>query len=474
MSASFVAQSTSLNPPLRNYLSLLMPAAFAVFFVLMQYGTDDGFNWLLVSLFVQLSVHYIDASGRRRSADYVGAQVLTTAVASSVALYGFEGGIPLLLISWVLLKRLALNDQAPLLPLSFGEGLLFFGIGHWRIKRTTADGRPQAEPHYYVLGALVVILFFVLYNFASTGFGLLMKDVTTSINETLMGTIIAATILGVGLLRHPFVAQSLPIRIMLGTNRAAEAPAREEVPGLFRVLNLTVGLLVIMAAVAVISDAQLMLSGRIANYTQQVHESVGFTIVSVLLAIGLILIIRYTTDLGGPNFSLTIKLLYAYLGINVGLLFNALMANQYYVNNYGLTHLRLGVYFYLTVVLVGLLLTAIYLYRNKQLVWLINGNFWSAYCALALFLLLPTDIWVARSQLQLPAANRELDYVRRMDDYALPVLFEYKEIVGEKFLQGRMDRLQQRAAGHGDFRNWIFMDMAAINQLKAQGALPAK
>lgn len=452
-------------PAAKGYRSYVMPLIFTLAYAVLQHRLEGGINWLLLSLLVQVSVHFTDAWGKRLTASYMGAQLLTLVLAASVAIYGADGVILLLIMSWMLLKSQAENAGNTLLPLSFFDGFVFTTLGHWRHGLPRRSANSKIDPLYVIMSMVVVTVFFLLYTSASQGFGLLMEQLGEDLDAFVIITLAAGYFMGAGLLRWKFIKPFHWDEEVLSLS----VPNKSNEASLINMVNLTLALLVFMALVAVVANALFIFSGAIDNYSDKVHETVISTIVAVGLAVLLILSVNYWIDIKNGANRLLVRLLYGFVVVNGLLVLNTLAANQYYVSNLGLTHKRFGVYVYLLVVLVGLVLTMIYLRREKNMGWLLNGNFWTVYAVIAIYTVLPVDLFIAQSQLATRGQNQDVVYLSQLDPYALPVLLDNSQLRRSALIKARYEILLDQHQNRPDFREWTLATRWAKTRLDAMG-----
>jgi hypothetical protein len=114
-----------------------------------------------------------------------------------------------------------------------------------------------------------------------------------------------------------------------------------------------------------------------------VHQAIGSLIFSIVLALTMISICFR----GELNFLEKVKpiryLIYGWVAQNVMMIISAIVRNWWYIDVYALTYLRIGVFVYLGMALVGLILTA-YKIKTLQRVWALTrlniGTWFLALC----------------------------------------------------------------------------------------------
>lgn len=112
------------------------------------------------------------------------------------------------------------------------------------------------------------------------------------------------------------------------------------------------------------------------SYSSEVHERVYVLITSIVIAVAIIMIWFYAP----VNFSKEARLLkalsYVWISLNAILVMIAILKTGEYVGHYGLTFKRVGVYAFLTLCLIGLVVTSYKLMFGKTNIYLVNRMFW--------------------------------------------------------------------------------------------------
>jgi hypothetical protein len=115
-----------------------------------------------------------------------------------------------------------------------------------------------------------------------------------------------------------------------------------------------------------------------ASYSEAVHQGIGTLIFSIIMAISVILVYLR----GRLNFYRSrgfLYLAYGWILQNILLVMSTAYKNGLYISEYGLTYKRIGVYIYLLLAAIGLVLTCIKIARVKTAWYLINTNAWAMY-----------------------------------------------------------------------------------------------
>jgi hypothetical protein len=154
-----------------------------------------------------------------------------------------------------------------------------------------------------------------------------------------------------------------------------------------------------------------------------VHSGTYLLIFSILLSILVLLII-----FRGPlNFHKNTNLLkffsFVWLAQNALLLFSVAIRNYKYVELYGLTFKRIGVYVFLILTLLGLISLVIKIYKNLNFRFLIFANSW-AYMAFFIFLsFVDFDNLIAKNNLE--RNDCDINYIKTLRPSVLPIVNKY-------------------------------------------------
>ncbi|MCD4791822.1 MAG: DUF4173 domain-containing protein [Bacteroidales bacterium] len=163
---------------------------------------------------------------------------------------------------------------------------------------------------------------------------------------------------------------------------------------------------------------------------QFVHEGTYLLILSILLSIG-IMIFFFRKNLNFyPNVK-TLKIVsYVWIAQNVILLTSVIIRNSHYINYFGLAYKRIGVFFFLALVIFGLITLYLKIKNKKTTYWLIKINSWAVYIGFVLFAVPDWDIIIAKHNLNHPIRNNmETSFLLTFDNKALPLIDQNKEIL---------------------------------------------
>ncbi len=140
-------------------------------------------------------------------------------------------------------------------------------------------------------------------------------------------------------------------------------------------------------------------------FSDYLHSGTFTLIVSILFAI---LIILYFFR-GIFNFSSKgkwIKLLgFLWVVQNIVMIISAMFRNQLYIADYGMTHKRIGVYIFLLLAIIGLVVSFIKIALKKNTLFIIRKNSWAFYAVLIIATFINWDMLITKHNIKL--ANKK-------------------------------------------------------------------
>lgn len=172
------------------------------------------------------------------------------------------------------------------------------------------------------------------------------------------------------------------------------------------------------------------------NYTpdvdlrQFVYEGTYLLILSIILSIG-IMIFFFRKNLNFYPHSKQLKIVsYVWIVQNVILLVSVIIRNSYYIEYFGLAYKRIGVFFFLALVVVGLITLYYKINHKKTTFWLIKLNSWAVYIGFVLFAVPDWDMIIARHNLSHPLKNNmETSFMLTFDNKALPLIDQNRHVL---------------------------------------------
>jgi len=377
---------------IKNIIILAGGALFAWLF----YQQELGINYTLYSFFVIAALAALHPQATKSGRWWLAAGALVVS-AGCMAIYGnalcfFAGAFSLMLLA-----GFTARSEASAIANFVQSGFSFLlavptAFKEWNVARARREtGHAGAGPGWlvYVLVAGVFLLFLLLYSSASSAFREVLGNIEFKfVSFGWIITFCFGFVFTAGLLRHRRIkfidriekgwGQPLIARIALSDSEKSQLTFENRTGRLLLVL-----LNLLLLAVN-ISDI-VFLSGGMGNYSYEeyagmVHEGIGALIMSIVIAVGILLVFFR----GQLNFEKSARVLYilalVWIAQNLVLVATSCIKNSQYIYiTSAITHKRIGVYYYLLLAAIGLLITAYKLYAKKPNWYLVKANF-VAFC----------------------------------------------------------------------------------------------
>ncbi len=170
--------------------------------------------------------------------------------------------------------------------------------------------------------------------------------------------------------------------------------------------------------------------GDKVNLTSMIHEGTGILIASIVLAIIVLLVVFE----GNLNFYRKSKYLkwgaYCWIAQNFLLVISVLLRDYYYIHESGLAYKRIGVLFYLALVMVGLVTVFWKIYKKKTNYYLFRVNAWAVIVLLVFSTAVDWDEWIASYNI---SHNKNIllpvDFMVNLSNKALIVLDKERDVL---------------------------------------------
>jgi Domain of unknown function (DUF4173) len=208
------------------------------------------------------------------------------------------------------------------------------------------------------------------------------------------------------------------------------------------------------------------------TFASFLHQGVGTLIVSILISI-LLILFYFRGELNFSKQQKTIKTL-AILWIlqNCLLLISVTFKNAMYIDVYGLTYKRIGVYVYVFLTFVGLLTTIYKIQKIKSSLHLVYLNGWSFFLVLIITSLVNWDSFILQTNRSI---KRDIDmyYLISLSDATIP---EVRYIIHKmndkekrtrclKYLDNKTYRFKENYKMYS-WKSWNYADAKVYNELK--------
>jgi hypothetical protein len=412
----------------------LIISAAAIGFSLLFYEQLPGINYLLFTLLLTACGYALQPPERRNRNWWLCAGLMNVA-AISVFITGSVLSTLSTIATMVFFAATNSNPRTSL-PLALFTAAFSVISAPVRWCMDVSDAREQSQVNkrktLAVFGSvmaslLIVIVFFYLYRVSNPLFDSFASKIDLSWLSLLW---VFFTILGFfilyGLLR-PFVFEKL-----VQLDRQASSPIADK--GI-RNTNTTIPFIVfvmlnlMLLFINGLDVQQIFVSKKLPEgitLSQFVHEAVAATIMSIVAALTMIAWF-FRSD---ANFTAAGKkvriLIYVWMAQTVLVIVSTMVRNSWYIQEYQLTNLRIGVYVFLALSIVGMALTYAKLQRTESAWWLFSANVkvWFATFVIMGFLnwdILITDYNLSHSDGRKP----DINYLIGLSSANNPQLAEY-------------------------------------------------
>ncbi|MEA2042110.1 MAG: DUF4173 domain-containing protein [Bacteroidota bacterium] len=195
------------------------------------------------------------------------------------------------------------------------------------------------------------------------------------------------------------------------------------------------------------------------DLSQFVHEGTYLLILSILLSMGIMLYF-FRKNI---NFYHKKKNLQTAAGIwiiqNIVLVISVALRNMHYINNFGLAYKRIGVFFFLTLVIFGLVTLFFKIKNNKTLFYLLKLNSWALWAGFILFAIPDWDIIIAKNNIGTEIKKEtDLKFLMQLDAKAYPIIDKNIETLaepGDNFYVYRLGYTTFKYAFYNKVQNFI-------------------
>lgn len=367
----------------------------SVIFTLLFYNESVGVNLAIFGLVLTgLICYYFQDKFTERS----HLVLVITSVLSCIAFawYGDFASFLALFLSVVFLQFKTHENKLKIIqvfPLVFLNGITSLGrvfiFSQWLPQRKISNNFAKKLIAYFMIPAIFLILFFVVYSFGSDHFSSLFTNYTLDIDIL---QLIAITGLGF-YISFTFWNYWIP-DVCYDKNPMLDNDFNEEVKNQnqssFSFLDIdferksgeiTLFLLnaLLLVFIATYNYEQFFEVVEKANLSSDTHERVNAVIFSILMAVGVILFYFK----GGFNFDSKAKnlkrLAKIWILLNGILIISTIIKNSEYISCFGLTYKRLGVYAFLILAIIGLLFSLLKITKQKTNAYFLNQMIWYFY-----------------------------------------------------------------------------------------------
>ena len=374
-------------------LHFILPSSLV--FTLLFYNEDLGLNWAIFGMLQTALVCYFfqEKFTSRLHLILVVASVLSC---FAFAWYGDSSSFLAMALSLIFLQfktqepKLKLLQALPLVLIngiaSLGRILMF---SQYLPKRKVNNGFVKKLIAYFVIPVVFLGLFLIVYSFGSDHFSSLFTGYYLDIDAwqafvlTALGFFISFTFWNYWIPEVCYEKNDL-----LDNDFKEEAKTQNQNSFSFldidferRSGEITLFLLnmLLLVFIAAYNYEQFFEVVKKSNLSSDTHERVTAVIFSIIMAVGVILFYFK----GGFNFDEKAKnlkkLAKIWILLNAILILSTIIKNSEYVSFFGLTYKRLGVYAFLILAIIGLVISFIKITKQKTNAFLFNQMIWYFY-----------------------------------------------------------------------------------------------
>lgn len=193
------------------------------------------------------------------------------------------------------------------------------------------------------------------------------------------------------------------------------------------------------------------------TFASFLHQGVGTLIFSIIISIAIVLFYFRGAMNFLKNNKLVKTLAYIWLIQNLILLVSVGVKNTMYIDIYGLTYKRIGVYVYTFLTFIGLISTILKIYLVKKNLFLFRMNGWSFFLVLIFSAVINWDQLIVNTNQSL---KREIDlyYMLSLSDATLPSLIKMEKNIKDegkkRFFHKRIKRKITVFKSNQAYKTW--------------------
>ena len=232
----------------------------------------------------------------------------------------------------------------------------------------------------------------------------------------------------------------------------------------------------IMLLVVNIGDLNFVFNGHQlpenVSFASYLHRGVGTLIFTIVLSIALILVFFR----GNLNFQENNKVLKSLALIwifqNMVLLFAVLVKNHLYIESYGLTYKRIGVYTYTFLTALGLISTILKIVQNRENSYIFLFNGWSFFLTLMVATLINWDNMIIQNNKKFDA-EIDIFYLLSLSDNSIPelqkitplIIDSYSQTIFKRRLNNKINQFKAREI-ESSWQSWCYKRKQTLKEIE--------
>lgn len=366
-------------------------------FLLLFYREDPGLNWSIFGLFL---TGFICFFFQDRFTERMHLILVITSVLSCLAFgwYGDAASFFAMALSILFLQFKTQDNQLKIVqifPLVFLNGFASLGriwmFNQWLPEKQIHNNFAKKLIAFFVIPAIFLGLFFIVYSFGSDHFSSLFTDYTLDLDvPQLLLLSIAGFYISFSFWNYWVPEVCYEKNDLLDNEFKNITEIKNQNTFSFldidferRSGEITLALLNLMLLVfiATYNYEQFFetVTAQASKLSADTHERVNAVIFSILMAVGVIMFYFK----GGFNFdkkATSLKTLAKiWIFLNGILIISTIIKNSEYISFFGLTYKRLGVYAFLVLAIIGLVYSFLKITKQKTNAYLVNQMVWCFY-----------------------------------------------------------------------------------------------
>ncbi|MCE3294846.1 MAG: hypothetical protein K0R65_560 [Crocinitomicaceae bacterium] len=429
----------------------LLIALAAISFPVLFYDQDTGINFILYSLVLGgMNILINKETLPKRWYVYLGINLLMAwnvfFIHSGLSVFAW-------VISYIWMIGSSVHSSNSAI-LSFFSSFLspvnaFIVLIQKLRNRSESEGRPKKLVYLAsICVALVMMLvFFALYKGANPLFDRYTDKIDLSwINGVVVYMIFLGFVFVTSLL-YPFRKENIAAWDSKQLENMVTREQQNSGPAVFAKMsgNLVFGGLNLMLLLLNVLDVNyIFIEQKLPkgiNLSDFVHTSVTAIVFSILLAVSIILLTRRAAS----ENKVYRFLVYGWIIQSLIMLFHTFVRNSWYISEYQMTYLRIGVYVFLCLSVLGLIFTTYILREKRSTLFLFDMNIKSWLLVLFLSAFLNWDGMISNYNLAKSSPDKvDLNYLFSLSENNTPVLYEYYLKHTENLDSVQVDLLMER------------------------------
>ncbi len=420
---------------MKNIILLVSAILFSTLF----YKQDIGLNMSLFSIITIVILSFFNPKTFKNKSTIV---LTVTYVVTAVAIFFYNSTLSILANGFAFFTLVGhVSQRNSSIYVNWLNGLYSFvaGIFHraFLASESNKESKLKKQIDYIhlikIIGIpmVVIIVFSLLYKNGNPFFNELISKIDFSFINLQW---LLLTVLGFFL----FYNISNPIQVNpateldLNTSNNLEKSHKFSIDALKKENQLaiiSITLLNFLIVVFLVTDITYLATNNdiiAANLSNQVHNGINALIVSIVIAIIIILyFFRGNLNFYEQNSKLKIAT-YCWIILNIILVINTVIKDSQYIYYFGFTYKRIGVLVYLLLAFIGLLTTAIKVFKIKNLWFLFRVNSLTAYALLIISCVVNWDGLITKYNLY-HAKSNDFEYLISLSNNNTFLLKEYTE-----------------------------------------------